>query len=127
MSNATPVARPSLNLRRMIPRDLPIVLHIAKNLAAGRWALRHFLKVFQSGEAAGWVAEREGCVVGFLIYTVTPGPVGAKMEKAGSRIGGLAGPKSALTTKPLCVNLLNIVVAPEWRRQGIGRSMLEIL
>jgi ribosomal protein S18 acetylase RimI-like enzyme len=32
-----------------------------------------------------------------------------------------------MTTKPVSVNLLNIVVAPEWRRQGIGRSMLEIL
>ena len=56
MSNASSITRPSLNLRRMIPRDLPIVLQIAKNLAAGRWALRHFLKVFQSGEAAGWGA-----------------------------------------------------------------------
>ncbi len=36
MSNASSIARPSLNLRRMIPRDLPHVLQIAKNLSAGR-------------------------------------------------------------------------------------------
>ena len=55
MSNAHSIARPSLNLRRMIPRDLPHVLQIAKNLSAGRWALKHFLKVFQSGDAVGWI------------------------------------------------------------------------
>jgi ribosomal protein S18 acetylase RimI-like enzyme len=127
MSNASPIARPSLNLRRMTPRDLPLVLQIAKNLSGGSWTLKHFLQVFQSGDAAGWIAERESCAVGFLIYTVSAHPLGMESEKPASRSKGLTGPKSALITKPLCVNLLNIVVAPEWRRQGIGRSMLEIL
>ena len=127
MSNASSIARPSLNLRRMIPRDLPLVLQLAKNLSAGSWALKHFLKVFQSGDAAGWIAEREGCVVGFLIYTVSAQPLSADREDSSLGSRSLAGPKSALITKPLCVNLLNLVVAPEWRRQGIGRSMLEIL
>ena len=127
MSNASSIARPSLNLRRMIPRDLPLVLQIAKNLSAGPWALKHFLKVFQSGDAAGWVAEREGCVVGFLIYTVSPPDGDTDHAKSSPSSRRLAGPKSAMTTKPVAVNLLNIVVAPEWRRQGIGRSMLEIL
>jgi ribosomal protein S18 acetylase RimI-like enzyme len=127
MSNASSITRPSLNLRRMTPRDLPHILHIAKNLSAGRLALKHFLKVFQSGDAAGWVAEKDGCVVGFLIYTVTAQPASPEGERSGvtSRRGG--GPKSVLTATSPCVNLLNIVVAPEWRRQGIGRSMLEIL
>jgi ribosomal protein S18 acetylase RimI-like enzyme len=58
---------------------------------------------------------------------VNPQSAGLESENADSRSRRLAGPKSALTTKPLCVNLLNIVVAPEWRRQGIGTSMLEIL
>jgi ribosomal protein S18 acetylase RimI-like enzyme len=111
----------------MTPRDLPHVLHIAKNLSAGRLALKHFLKVFQSGEAAGWVAEKDGCVVGFLIYTVTPQPADTVGEVAGLRSRQLGGAKSAFLTKTPCINLLNIVVAPEWRRQGIGRSMLEIL
>jgi hypothetical protein len=52
MSNVSTAARPSLNLRPMIPRDLTHVLQIAKNLSAGRWALKHFSKVFQSGDAA---------------------------------------------------------------------------
>jgi ribosomal protein S18 acetylase RimI-like enzyme len=111
----------------MTPRDLPHVLHIAKNLSAGRLALKHFLKVFQSGEAAGWVAEKDGCVVGFLIYTVSPQPAAPEGEIVSSRSRQLGGPKSSFVTKAPCVNLLNIVVAPEWRRQGIGRSMLEIL
>jgi ribosomal protein S18 acetylase RimI-like enzyme len=127
MSNPSALTRPSLNLRRMTPRDLPHVLHIAKNLSAGRLALKHFLKVFQSGEAAGWVAEKDGCVVGFLIYTVTPQATAPEAEVAGLRSRQLGGAKSALVTKAPCVNLLNIVVAPEWRRQGIGRSMLDIL
>jgi ribosomal-protein-alanine N-acetyltransferase len=128
MSNASAIARSSLNLRRMTPRDLPHVLHIAKNLSAGRLALKHFLKVFQSGDAAGWVAEKDGCVVGFLIYSVSPPPPGVEKEKPSLRsrwLGG--GAKNVIAVKSPCVNLLNIVVAPEWRRQGIGRSMLEIL
>lgn len=127
MSNASSIVRPSLNLRRMIPRDLPHVLQIAKNLSAGRWALKHFLKVFQSGDAVGWIAEKDACVVGFVVYTVSPEPADMESESAPSRSKGLSGPRSMITTKSPCVNLLNIVVAPEWRRQGIGRSMLEIL
>ena len=127
MSNASSIARPSLNLRRMIPRDLPHVLQIAKNLSAGRWALKHFLKVFQSGDAVGWIAEKDGCVVGFVVYTVSPQPADVENEKVSSPSRGLSGPKSIATAKSPCVNLLNIVIAPEWRRQGIGRSMLEIL
>src|SRR5215831_13758562 len=114
MSNASSITRPSLNLRRMTPRDLPHILHIAKNLSAGRLALKHFLKVFQSGDAAGWVAEKEGCVVGFLIYTVSSQPAGA--ESSRYRVGEA---KNVVAVKSPCVNLLNIVVAPEWRRQGI--------
>jgi ribosomal protein S18 acetylase RimI-like enzyme len=127
MSNAHSIARPSLNLRRMIPRDLPHVLQIAKNLSAGRWALKHFLKVFQSGDAVGWIAEKDGCVVGFVVYTVSPQPANMEPENTTVRSRGLAAPKNLLASKSPCVNLLNIVVAPEWRRQGIGRSMLEIL
>jgi ribosomal protein S18 acetylase RimI-like enzyme len=127
MSSAGSIARPILNLRRMIPRDLPHVLQIAKNLSAGRWALKHFLKVFQSGDAVGWIAEKDGCVVGFVVYTVSPHPADVETEKTSSRPKGLSGPKSMVTAKSPCVNLLNIVVAPEWRRQGVGRSMLEIL
>lgn len=127
MSNASSITRPSLNLRRMTPRDLPHILHIAKNLSAGRLALKHFLKVFQSGDAAGWVAEKDGCVVGFLIYTVTAQPTGPQNEKSAGVPWRQGGAKNVLTVTSPCVNLLNIVVGPEWRRQGIGRSMLEIL
>src|SRR5260370_34936531 len=107
MSNASSIARPSLNLRRMIPRALPHVLQIAKNLSAGRWALKHFLKVFQSGDAVGWIAEKDGCVVGFVVYTVIPQPAELESEKTASRSKGLSGPRSMVTSKEPCVNLLN--------------------
>ena len=64
-------------------------------------------------------------MVAFVVYTVSPHPADLETEKTRSR--HMAGAKSVLATKAPCVNLLNIVVAPEWRRQGIGRSMLEIL
>jgi hypothetical protein len=38
MSNINTAARPSLNLRPMIPRDLTHVLQIAKNLYAAPWS-----------------------------------------------------------------------------------------
>src|SRR5438105_13813392 len=104
MSNASSIARPILNLRRMIPRDLPHVLQIAKNLSGSRWALKHFLKVFQSGDAVGWVAEKEGCVVAFVVYTVSPQP--AEMESEKTRSRHATGAKSVLTAKAQCVNLL---------------------
>jgi ribosomal protein S18 acetylase RimI-like enzyme len=89
-------------------------------------ALKHFLKVFQSGDAAGWIAEKDGCVVGFLVYTVTAPPTGSE-NGSGATTWRQGATKNVVTTTAPCVNLLNIVIGPEWRRQGIGRSMLEIL
>ena len=127
MSNINTAARPSLNLRPMIPRDLTHVLPIAKNVHAAPWTLKHFSKVFQSGDAAGWIAEKDGRVVGFAVYSVSPQSAGLESQNADCSFRRLAGPEKVLTTDPQCVNLHNIVVLPEWRRQGIGRSMMEIL
>ncbi len=122
MPNSTTVAAPALNLRFMVPRDLPHLLHISQQNTERRKALKHFLKVFQSGEAAGWVAEKGNCIVGYVIYTVSP--MAAKVR---SRMVRVPSGKTVRADKPLCINLLNVAVASEWRRQGIARTMLEIL
>src|SRR4051812_46356912 len=88
-----------LTIRLMFQRDLPAVLYVEQRGPGRHWTRDNFLPVFDDPLTDGWVAEVDGSVVGHLVFRTEP--------------DGLA--------------LLNIAIAPYWRRHGIGRTMLQRL
>jgi ribosomal-protein-alanine N-acetyltransferase len=125
MSKVSTDTIPVLTLRCMVQRDLPHVLHIEQQAPAPRWTLQDFLTVFQSGDTASWVAEVAGRVVGFVIYSITP--LAPEEEEADHPESPRRVTDNEQAARPLRISLLNIGVAPEWRRRGIGRALLDRL
>jgi len=126
MSTVSTNSIPVLTLRCMVQRDLPHVLHIEEQAPNPRWALQDFLTVFQSSDTASWVAEIAGRVVGFVVYSVTPFTHPAEEETENPEQRGCLV-DSDPSPRPVRIALLNISVAPEWRRHGIGRVLLDRL
>ena len=119
MTTATVAVQPTITLRWMMQRDLAQVLPIAGQAAPEAWGRQDFLNLFQSADAAGWVAEVEDRVVGFLTYRVTWQPEDA----------GAAPPRGKQETnaRPLRIVIQNLAVAPEWRRRGAALALLNRL
>lgn len=92
------------SVRLMFPRDLSQVLDIEERKPGQRWQQHDFLPVFLSYHTDGWVAEANGEVVGFMVFKV------AHQEE-----------------RPATITILNLIVAPYWRRRGIASGMVEHL
>jgi ribosomal-protein-alanine N-acetyltransferase len=88
-----------LTVRLMFHRDLRHVLAIEQRKSGPCWSRLDFSPVFHCGQTTGWVAEVDDAVVGHLVFR--SGPHG--------------------------FTLLNLAVAPYWRRQGVARAMLKKL
>jgi ribosomal protein S18 acetylase RimI-like enzyme len=104
-------------------RDLPSIIEIEQQPSM-RWPLRDLRAVLQSSNAAGWVAEINGRVVGFLIYVVGLQPANGRDESADRAKNRLGSASRAHTGQPLHITLLNMAVAPVWQRTGLGRALL---
>lgn len=127
MSNISTLPRPGLVLRDMGVSDLPVVVGIEQQGPTPRCAWQDFLLVYSSGGAASRVAEVEGQVVGFLVYRAPPGQSDLKGPGRIKRLLGryLSWGEADPPSRPVEVELLDIGVAPAWRRQGIGRALLK--
>src|SRR3954464_14081522 len=88
-----------LTVRLMFQRDLPAVLEVEQRKPDRPWTRDDFLPVFDDHKVDGWVAEVDGTVVGHLVF---------RTDAEG-------------------LTLLNLAVAPYWRRQGIAAAMLHRL
>jgi ribosomal protein S18 acetylase RimI-like enzyme len=88
-----------LTVRLMFQRDLPEVLAIERRKPHGARDEEAFGPVFTDPDTDAWVAETDDHIVGYIVFRRTP--------------RGLS--------------LLNVEVAPYWRRRGIARSMLALL
>lgn len=87
-----------MNVRRLGPTDLEVVLTIqCSSLEAAQWS-RASYEAVAHGKFYGWVAERDGEVMGFLVAR-------------------LAGDE---------LEILNVAVDPAARRQGVGSRLLEV-
>ena len=85
-----------VHIRWMIRRDMPEVLAIEHASYDLPWCEEEFLRVLRQRNCIGMVAECGERVVGFMIYELH---------------------KSRL-------QVLNLAVAPEYRRMGVGRQMV---
>src|ERR671926_1967062 len=92
----TAKAQVRVHIRWMIRRDMPEVLAIEHASSDFPWCEEEFLRVLRQRNCIGMVAEHGERVVGFMIY---------ELHKAKLQV-------------------LNFAVAPEFRRQGVGRQMM---
>lgn len=88
-----------VQIRWLIRRDMAEVLDIERASFENAWSEEDFLCCLRQRNCIGMVAETEGHVVGFIIY---------ELHKARLRI-------------------LNIAVAPQFRRQSVGSQMIRRL
>jgi ribosomal-protein-alanine N-acetyltransferase len=88
-----------VHIRWMIRRDMPSVIDIEQACFEFPWGEDDFIRCLRQRNCIGMVAEVGDQVVGFMIYELH---------------------KTRL-------HILNFCVHPEWRRQGIGRVMVEKL
>jgi ribosomal-protein-alanine N-acetyltransferase len=84
------------NIRWMIRRDMPAVIDIEQKSFEFPWSEDEFIRCLRQRNCIGMVAERDGEVVGFMIYELH---------------------KNRL-------HLMNFAVNPAHRRHGIGSAMI---
>lgn len=88
-----------IHIRWMIRRDMSEVLEIENESFEYPWSEEIFVKILRQRGCIGMIAEHEESVIGYMIY---------KLQK----------PR---------LELLNFAVAKRFRRQGVGRAMVEKL
>lgn len=86
----------TIQIRWLIRRDMPDVLSIERGSFEYAWTEEDFLCCLRQRNCIGMVAERDGHIVGFMIY---------ELHKSRLR-------------------LLNFAIDPQARRQGIGAQMM---
>lgn len=95
MSTAEPLVKPEI--RRMREADLDAVLAVERASFSTPWSRSSFLNLLRRTDTDLWVAEVDGGVAGHAVlwYVGFEGELG------------------------------NLAIAPEWRRQGLGRYLLD--
>jgi len=83
----------------MIRRDLPEVLEIEDGSFPDPWSEEEFVRVLRHRNVIGMLAECGDAVVGFMLYELN---------------------KTYL-------EIFNLAIHPEWRRRGVGSTMIEKL
>ena len=90
----------TINVRWMIRRDMPAVVDIESRSFESAWVEEDFIQCLRNRSCVGMVAETEDYrIVGYMIY-----------ELAANRL-----------------ELVNFAVDVDFRRQGIGSQMLQVL
>lgn len=88
-----------LTVRLLFPRDVRKLLAAQERKRGPQWVRTDLLAACDRPGGQAWAAEIDGTIIGYVVFR----------ESARG------------------VELLNIAVAPYWRRQGIARTMLEKL
>lgn len=85
-----------MNIRPMVPDDIPSILPIENVSFPSPWSARLFEEELKRSLARYFTAEEEGRVVGYMGYWEAPGEA----------------------------HIISLAVAPECRRRGIARTLL---
>lgn len=88
-----------VQIRWLIRRDLPAVMHIERTSFERPWDEEFFLEYLRQRNCIGMVAEHKQQIVGFMIYELC---------------------KSLM-------HVVNFAVHPDFRRQGVGTQMIQKL
>lgn len=128
MSTISARTRPALAFRDLVMFDVGQVARIEQQTSTRPWNWAEFVAALDEGNTFGRVVELANQIAGFMVYRVIEQPDTAD-EGTVKRLLGLCWNRSPDTqsSKSLHLELLDIAVAPDWQRQGVGRSLLEEL
>ena len=87
---------PDIQIRWLIRRDMPEVMEIERASFPTPWTDDDFLHCLRQRNCIGMVAERDHCILGFMVYELHRGKL----------------------------VILNFAVHPEHRRNGVGAAMV---
>jgi ribosomal-protein-alanine N-acetyltransferase len=126
MSAPTTAVRPDITVRWMVQRDLPCLLRLENQLSHSRWTADDFQRTFETFDTVGRVAEIGEQVVGFIVYRVSQEPDIIDTESVNRYLGPhrKSRPRDA---RPVRMEILNLVVSPIYRRQGVARTLLQTI
>src|SRR5689334_22823849 len=114
-------------VRRLGCRDLPAIVRVVRQTQAQPWRGWEFLACVRASEIVGCVAEIRGRLAGFALCT----PVRTRESAPRGRLGSVRDFCRRLMGKheagPVCVNLLDVVIAGEWSRSSAERALLEMM
>jgi ribosomal protein S18 acetylase RimI-like enzyme len=127
MSKLQTITLANCTIRPILVRDLASLARIQQDLPLLRWTHEDFRAVIQTPNTAGWVAEVEGRVVGYLIYVVGWQDDPAELDSLNLRRSDPHFAKRSQNRKPVHITLLNLAVASQWQRCGLGRALLKKL
>ena len=108
-----------LTVRPLEARDMPRVMRIARVSPGPRWLWDDLVTDPRSLNHGLWVATIQEHVVGFLAYTVLTLTGDADLAQR------MRTRNNSSTCFPAGFDVLHLAVAPEWRRRGIGRLLVE--
>ncbi len=120
MNPPSTLTRTRLIVRWLIQLDLPHVVALERQVPGMGWQEEDFLETLRSIDTIGQVVEADDQVVGFIVYRTSPQKAG--MEKALTRLFPSGRPirEPGLFPPPVQIELLNLAIAPEWQRHGLG-------
>jgi ribosomal protein S18 acetylase RimI-like enzyme len=112
-----------LTVRSMEMRDLPRLLQIEKQTGAPHWTQYHFKTVLRAGDRINLVATIKNSVVGFAISRLISDTDLPGEEASGTGLGPSGA--TGVISPAVYLRLLHVAVAADWRRQGIGYTLIK--